>query len=354
MKNLVKKYVSVALFGAGVLGLSVANAAPFTKMGEDLTEAERTVISQMAPGAPLPNAEELVHVPPTMEDLEASELHPKMKEAIRRGHDLFVNTQQLRGKNVFNNMNCASCHMGEGRLPFAGPVWPAAIDLPAYRPKNDHVNNLEERIAGCFTYSMNGKPLDYGSDDLLALALYHQWLATGVPMFTTEKIYGRGYPRLEQPASEPDILRGKAAYEANCVICHGEDGAGKTEGDTIIFPALWGDDSYNWGAGIARVFTLASFTKHNMPLGQPNTLSDQDAWDIAQYIDSQERPQDPRYTGDIKETREKYLETFHKHTLYGTEVDGKVLGDHDNVGHKDFLLPELIRPRNFSGGASAE
>lgn len=353
MKKQFKKFAPAVALTLFAMSVQSASLTPFTKYGKDLTEEERELIAQMVQGAPMPKDDELVHIPPTMEDLEASDLHPKMKEAIRRGHDLFVNTQQLRGTNVFNNMNCASCHMGEGRLPYAGPVWPAAVDLPAYRPKNDHVNNLEERIAGCFTYSMNGKPLDYGSDDLLALALYHQWLATGVPMFPTDKLYGRGYPRLAEPQNKPDYVRGQAAYQANCAICHGEDGAGKKEGDKVIFPALWGDDSYNWGAGIARVFTLASFTKHNMPLGQPNILSDQDAWDIAQYIDSQERPQDPRYTGDIAETRAKYLDTFHKHTMYGTELDGKILGDHDNVGHKDFLKPDLIRPRDFTGQTPA-
>lgn len=353
MKMMFKKLLPVAITGAFVLGATAANAQ-ITKYGKDLTDEERAQISAMVPGAPEPKDDEFVHIPPTMEDLEASDLHPKMKEAIRRGHDLFVNTQQLRGKNVFNNMNCASCHIGEGRLPYAGPVWPAAVDLPAYRGKNGHVNSLEERIVGCFTYSMNGLPPEYGSDDMLALSLYHQWLATGVPMFPKDKLYGRGFPRLADPEQAPDAVRGKAAYQANCAICHGEDGAGKKEGDKVIFPALWGDDSYNWGAGIARVYTLASFTRHNMPLGQPNSLSIQDAWDIAQYVNTKERPQDPRYTGDIKETREMYLDTFHKHSMYGTEFEGKILGDHDNVGHKNFLKPEILRSRDFTGGKKAE
>ena len=172
-------------------------------------------------------------------------------------------------------------------------------------------------------------------------------------MFPKEKIYGRGYPSLAKAEQAPDALRGKELYAANCAICHGADGAGKKEGDKVVFPALWGDDSYNWGAGISRVFTLAAFTKYNMPLGQPNSLSEQDAWDIAQFVDSQERPQDARYTGNVKETRELYLDTFHKYTMYGLEYEGKVLGDHDNVGHKDFLKPEILRPRDFSGGKKA-
>lgn len=298
---------------------------------------------------PEPVEGQFVHVPPTMEELEDSDLHPELKRVIRRGHDLFTNTQQLRGKNVFNGLNCSNCHLGDGREPFAGPVWPAAVVLPGYRPKNDHVNNLEERIAGCFTYSMNGKPPEYGSDDMVALTTYHYWLAKGVPIYTPGKtIYGRGYPNLPEPEQKPDIARGKQLYEEKCSICHQSDGAGVVQDGTTVFPAVWGDLSYNWGAGISRHYTLAAFIKHNMPLGQPNSLSDQQAWDLAQYIDTRERPQEPRYTGDIKETREKYLESFHVHTSYGLEVEGKVLGDHDNVGEKDFLRPDVLRSRTYT------
>ena len=113
---------------------------------------------------------QLVHEPPTMEDLEDSDLHPELKKVIRYGYDLFTNTQQLRGEYVFNDMNCSSCHLGEGRVPFSAPVWAAAITLPDFRGKNQHVNNLEERIAGCFAYSMNGTPPEYGSDEMLALS----------------------------------------------------------------------------------------------------------------------------------------------------------------------------------------
>src|SRR5690554_2178343 len=172
---------------------------------------------------PKPKEGQLVHIPPTMEDLEKSDFHPELKRVIRRGYDLFMNTQQLRGKNVFNNMNCSSCHMGEGRLPFAGPVWPAAVVLPNYRPKNDHVNNLEERIAGCFSFSMNGVPPEYGSDDMLALTAYHQWLAKGAPMYPDQPIYGRGFPAPDRP-DELSYENGEALYVENCAICH--SGAG--------------------------------------------------------------------------------------------------------------------------------
>src|SRR5690625_3661254 len=168
----------------------------------------------------LPELEEdkYQHQAPTMADLEADEnIHPELKRVIRRGYDLFTNTQQLRGKNVFNDMNCSSCHMGEGRMPFSGPVWPAATTLPDYRGKNNHVNNIVERISGCFSFSMNGMPPEYGSDDMVALVTYHQWLATGAKVYDTN-IAGRGYGSVPKPAKAPSYERGEKLYAENCAI----------------------------------------------------------------------------------------------------------------------------------------
>lgn len=288
-------------------------------------------------GYPAPQEGELVHVPPNMEDLEAADIHPELKKVIRYGYELFTDTQQLRDKYVYNDMNCSSCHLGEGRQPFSAPVWPAAVTLPDFRGKNQHVNSLEERIAGCFAYSMNGVPPEYGSDEMLALSAYHQWLATGAPMYPDKPIYGRGFPAPDEPEQAPDYARGEAAYQENCAICHQEDGSGHYENGEYVFPAPWGDGSNNWGAGIARLDTAAGFIQNNMPLGQPHSLSDQQAWDIAYYVSSQERPQDPRYTGDVAETAER----FHGRSLYGKarEHDDHVLGDHDNFGDKGDAQP---------------
>jgi len=43
-----------------------------------------------------------------------------------------------------------------------------------------------------------------------------------------------------------------------------------------------------------RVNTAAAFIKANMPLGQQNSLTDQQAWDVAAFVNSQPRPADPR------------------------------------------------------------
>jgi thiosulfate dehydrogenase len=118
----------------------------------------------------------------------------------------------------------------------------------------------------------------------------------------------------------------------------------------VVFPPLWGDGAYNWGAGMTRIFTAATVIKHNMPLGQPGKLSDQEAWGAAYFINAHERPQDPRYTGDARETRERYL-NFHKSTLYGTKVNGKLLGQYESTGEKPFLKPDNVKPRRFDEGS---
>lgn len=319
----------------------IATAALFTPVF-----AEDTAVK-----LPQPKPGQYVHNAPTLEDFEKdTSMSPQLKQVIRKGYDLFMNTQQLKGEYVFNDMNCRTCHMGEGRKMWSGPVWPAATTLPDFRGKNKHVNSLEERIAGCFSFSMNGKPPAYGSDTMLSLVAYHTWMAKGAPMYETN-IAGRGFGKLPEPALKPDYQRGQAVFTENCAVCHGSDGQGQRNAEgKLVFPPLWGDGAYNWGAGMTRVFTAAGFIKHNMPLGQPGKLSDQEAWDVAYFVNAHERPQDPRFVGSAKETREKFL-NFHKHTLYGTEVNGKILGEHQNTGEKPFLKPDVLKPRTFSQGS---
>ncbi|MGT2493202.1 c-type cytochrome [Cupriavidus basilensis] len=89
----------------------------------------------------------------------------------------------------------------------------------------------------------------------------------------------------------PDRVHGKAVYAAQCASCHGAEGQGtKNPQGGYIFPPVWGKDSFNVGAGMARMYTAAAFVKHNMPLGQGGTLSAQDAVDVAAYFTQQPRP----------------------------------------------------------------
>ena len=119
-------------------------------------------------------------------------------------------------------------------------------------------------------------------------------------------------------------VHGLAVYEAQCALCHGANGEGTRSGDHQVFPPLWGAQSYNWGAGMSNISNAAAFIQANMPLSKGGSLSEQDAWDVAQYIDSQDRPQDPRFTRDVATTRQEFHDT--DDSMYGKTVNGKVLG----------------------------
>ena len=85
---------------------------------------------------------------------------------------------------------------------------------------------------------------------------------------------------------------------APCALCHGENGASvKNAAGKWVYPPLWGDDSFNIGAGMARTYTAAPFVKRNLPiafhdkfpLGQCS-LSDQEAVAVAEYFRHMPRP----------------------------------------------------------------
>ena len=252
---------------------------------------------------------------------EASLPADKFGELVLEGKDLFVHTDKLRGKYVGNNLKCVNCHMDAGRHADASPLWAAYTMYPALRKKTGRVDTFEERLQGCFKYSMNGTAPPAGSRELVALTTYSYWLASNAPVGVS--LPGRGYPKLKNPAQTPSIERGAKVYAAQCSICHGQNGAGTQVDTTTVFPPLWGKDSFNWGAGMHRIDTAAGFIKANMPLSKPNSLSDQEAWDVASFINSRERPQDPRFTGDVAATKKTYHD---ENCHYGEAVAGQVLG----------------------------
>jgi thiosulfate dehydrogenase len=66
------------------------------------------------------------------------------------------------------------------------------------------------------------------------------------------------------------------------------------------------------GATSASINIAAGFIKANMPLGLGGSLSDQEAWDIATYMDSQERPQDPRFVDSVAKTASDSTTSQHR------------------------------------------
>jgi len=245
-------------------------------------------------------------------------------QVVKLGRDIFTHTERYASQyNGSTNMNCSSCHLDAGRLAHSAPLWAAFVSYPAYRSKNGQVNTFSSRVQGCFKYSMNGTVPPLGDPVLIALESYAYWLASGAPVDPT--IAGRGYPNVPKAPLSPDYARGQQVFTQHCALCHGADGAGQTDANgQPNFPALWGEKSFNWGAGMGNLKNASGFIKANMPLGLGGTLSDQQAWDVARFMNSHERPQDPRFKGSVAATRAQYHDS--PDDLYGTTVNGHLLG----------------------------
>lgn len=210
-------------------------------------------------------------------------------ESVLRGKDLLEKTNSLLPSHVGTKMACTSCHLNGGTTPNAGP-WVGIVGrFPQYRSRSGKMDTLQDRVNDCFERSLNGKRLSETSREMTDIISYMTWLSEGYPVLG--KVEGSGMPLLKL-SREPNLENGKQVYLAKCASCHQADGSGHFDAATkkAVFPALWGKDSFNIGAGMARLRTAAGFVKHNMPLGQGGTLSDDEAWDVAAYFTRQERP----------------------------------------------------------------
>ncbi len=217
-------------------------------------------------------------------------------DAVRYGQRIVNDTQNSVPSYVGNGLNCAQCHIGGGTVAFASPFAGLPGLFPEYRSRTGRVETLEERVNDCFLRSMNGHALPPYSPEMIALLAYIGWLSQGVPAGST--VEGRGFKNIQSPAP-PDAAHGKLLYAQHCSACHGADGQGiRAAGRGYTFPPLWGPDSFNRGAGMARLSVAAQFIQVNMPLGLGGTLSDQDAYDIAAYVTSQPRPAFSKAAGD--------------------------------------------------------
>lgn len=241
---------------------------------------------------------------------------------VRAGQAIFEHTREHAGRYVGNGLSCSNCHLDAGRRAGSAPLWAAWVKYPAYRSKNGKVNTFAERLQGCFKFSMNGTPPPADSKVIVALSAYAYWLARGAP--TGARLEGGGYPELPPPAEPPSYARGRAVYDDSCALCHAANGQGQKAAGVYVFPPLWGAESFNWGAGMGSVKTAAEFIRANMPFSRGGTLTAQQAWDVAYYVDGHERPQDPRFTGSVAVTRKRFHDS--RWSLYGTVVNGHLLG----------------------------
>ncbi len=214
------------------------------------------------------------------------------------GRDLIIHTAYYLGPRgriaqQTNGMNCQNCHLAAGTKPFGNNYGSVASTYPKVRARSGKMESIEKRINDCFERSLNGKGLAENSKEMRAMVAYMKFLGENVKK--GEKAKGSGLKELPFLTRAADPNKGKVVYELRCASCHQLNGQGVIDGigQSYVYPPLWGKYSFNDAAGLSRISNMAKYVKYNMPLGVSHDapeLSDEDAWDVAAYIESQPRP----------------------------------------------------------------
>jgi len=219
-------------------------------------------------------------------------------DLINYGKELIANTSEYLGPNgkvkkISNGMNCQNCHLEAGTSPLGNNYAAVASTYPKVRGRSGQMEDIPKRINDCFERSLNGKALENNSKEMLAMVAYMEWLGKDVAKGESPKGVGiYEVPFLDRAA---DPIKGKTVYAQLCQSCHMEDGQGMMKADKTgyTYPPLWGEHSYNHGAGLFRMSRFAGYAKTNMPLGasfERPLLTDEQAWDVAAYVNSMDRP----------------------------------------------------------------
>lgn len=230
-----------------------------------------------------------------------SSLIPLTEEGdlIHYGKKLIANTAYYLGPKgtiaqVSNGMNCQNCHINAGAKPYGNCFSAVASTYPALRPRSGKIESIEFRVNDCMQRSMNGKAIDSLGKEMRAMVAYLKWIGKDVPKGVKPKGAGSEELPFMDRAAEPG--KGELVYMAKCQTCHQKNGEGLLKPDSVeyTYPPLWGPHSYNTGAGLYRLTKFAGYVKNSMPFGatyQKPQLTNEEAWDVAAFVNSQPRPQ---------------------------------------------------------------
>ena len=266
----------------------------------------------------------------------------KNAEQIIYGRDLIANTSFYLGPKgkiaqTSNGMNCQNCHLEAGTKPFGNNYSAVVSTYPKFRERSGSIETIYKRVNDCFERSLNGKALDSLGKEMQSIVAYIKWLGKDVPK--GEKPKGCGITDLTYSDRAADPEKGKTIYNLKCKTCHMENGEGKfNDGQlTYQYPPLWGEHSYNKGAGLFRLSRFAGYVKSNMPQNttfEAPQLTDEEAWDVAAFVNSQPRPEKdlskdwPKIAGKPVDHpfgpyADKFTEQQHKYGPFGPIADAR-------------------------------
>jgi thiosulfate dehydrogenase len=221
-----------------------------------------------------------------------------LRVKVEYGKELIAHTAKFLGPNgtiakLSNGMNCQNCHLDAGTATFGNNYGSVASTYPKFRARSGSVEDIYKRINDCFERSLNGKSLDTNSNEMQAIKAYIEFIGSNVKK--GEKAEGSGLKEMKYLGRAANPENGKLVYVTKCQSCHQKNGEGTLTVDKTeyTYPPLWGNQSYNDGAGLYRISNFAKYVKSNMPLGATHEnpqLSDEEAWDVAAFVNAQSRP----------------------------------------------------------------
>jgi thiosulfate dehydrogenase len=239
---------------------------------------------------------------PTLDD-------SKLSNEVRSGFRIFTNTPVEAARFAPGKISCANCHMNGGQREKSLPLVNVAGVFPEYNRRSGRLFSLNDRIVDCFLRSENAAGASdlerelptTASKEVLAVSAYLTWLSRGSEMGRNPVWRGQNVILSSNlvPIGKLDVKQGEALFKERCSNCHGADGQGVMIGDKKAGP-LWGPNSWNDGAGAARVYTLAGIIRYSMPYLDPGSLSDEEALQVSAFINSKPRPVFPAKDQDYE------------------------------------------------------
>jgi thiosulfate dehydrogenase len=236
--------------------------------------------------------------------------------AIQRGCNIVDDTQGLLAPDKSlerwnasrfirgSHASCDHCHQGIGDKQDAdGNRLKGSLSLGASWVMADMYDRFtglllpfELRQMQCFINSSNGYKPNISDDVIRDVTAYSRFLAAALDLKMGNHYDEQGIDEIAASATSKqgdDYIRGEALYKHKCAHCHGRQAFGLEANGSLVAPALAGPNAWNMQSRNYFYYVstiLPGFICRNMPLGQENTLSNQECRDIAYYIGNLPRP----------------------------------------------------------------
>jgi thiosulfate dehydrogenase len=267
--------------------------------------------------------------------------------AIQRGCNIIDDTQgrlaQDPGRERWNatrfirgsHASCDHCHQGIGDKqdpagnPLKGTLSLAASWVMAdmYDRFTGLLSPYEFRQMQCYINSSNGYKPNIADDVIRDVTAYTRFLSAAADLKIGNRYDQQGTDEIaasDTLKQGDDYIRGEGLYKQKCLHCHGRQAFGQEANGHLVAPALAGPNAWNMQSRNYFYYVntiLPGFICRNMPLGEENTLGNQECRDIAYYISNLPRPAGDRQ-GPLIALRQQMLMTILPPLMRLTESAG--------------------------------